>query len=158
MFPYCRFALVLAASLSMIASRALIAAHPKTPVIHQAEVQAYAPEAVITSKRARDILISITNADGKLRGGYNDFCILFEDKATREPVNVRDVSVAFSLLVGRIEEEPIKASLAPRRAGRYCGHVNLGNEYYVPASYYVFVRYTDAGQQKRKQRLFLSVK
>ena len=60
--------------------------------------------------------------------------------------------------MGRIQEEPIKTDLTGDRAGRYCGHVNLGKQYYVPASYYVFVSYTDAGGRKKKERLLLSVK
>lgn len=69
-----------------------------------------------------------------------------------------NVHVDFTLLVGRIQEEPIKTELTEDRVGRYCGHVNLGKQYYVPASYYVFVFYTDVAGRKKKERLFLRVK
>jgi len=60
--------------------------------------------------------------------------------------------------VGKIQEAPIKARLAEDQPGRYCGHVNLGKQYYVPASYYVFLLFTAVDHQKRKERLFLTVK
>lgn len=42
--------------------------------------------------------------------------------------------------------------------GHYCGDVNLGKQYYVPANYYVLVLSTDADGKKRKERLSLSIR
>jgi hypothetical protein len=145
--------------MGMVTSGVCIAGDQRRPFVHQTTQVVIRPtETAITSKRARDLVITITNADGRLREGDNDFCVLLQKRATREPPDVQDVSVDFTLLVGRIQEQPIRAHLTPDQPGRYCGHVSLGKQYYVPASYYAFVRYTDATGNKRKERLFLSVK
>ena len=119
---------------------------------------AQASETTLASKRTKDLVIAITSSDGGLKGGDNSFCVLFHKRGTDEPVDVQNVRVDFTLLVGRIQEEPIKTKLTGDRAGRYCGRVNLGKQYYVPASYYAFVFYTDAAGRKEKERLFLSVR
>ena len=112
----------------------------------------------VASKRTKNMVITITGSDGRLKGGENSFCVVFQKRETGEAVDLQKVSVEFTLLVGRIEEEPIRVQLTGDRVGRYCGHVNLGNQYYVPAGYYVFVLYTDVAGKKRKERLFLSIK
>ena len=103
------------------------------------------------------MVITITGSDGRLKDGENNFCVVFQKRETGEAVDLQKVSVEFALLVGRIEEEPIRVQLTGDRVGQYCGHVDLGKQYYVPASYYAFVVYTDATGKKRKERLFLSV-
>ena len=115
-------------------------------------------ERIVASRKVGDIVVAITNANGRLSGGENEFCVVFQKRDTREPFDVLNVSVDFVLLVGKIQEEPIKAQLVWQQPGRYCGHINLGKRYYVPASYYSFVRYIDAAGHKRKERLFLAVK
>lgn len=118
-----------------------------------------ATETTLASKRTKDLVIAITSSQGGLKGGENSFCVLFQKTGTDEPVEMRNVRVDFTLLVGRIQEGPIKTQLSSGDSvGRYCGHVNLGKQYYVPASYSVFVYYTDAAGRKRKERLFLSVR
>jgi hypothetical protein len=93
-----------------------------------------------------------------MHGGENKFCALFQGVASSQPVEVQNVSVDFTLLVGRIHEVPIKAKLDRERVGHFCGQVNLGKQFYVPASYYALVSYTDANGKNRKKRLFLSVR
>jgi hypothetical protein len=66
--------------------------------------------------------------------------------------------VDFRLLVGRIEEQPMTAHLSQNGEDRYCGDINLGPQYYRPASYYVFVRYIEATGKKNRTRLSLSVR
>lgn len=94
-----------------------------------------ATEATVASKRTEDLTIRITSANGKMKGRDNSFCVVFQKRDTEEPVDVQNVSVDFTLLVGKIQERPIRAQLAGDRAGRHCGHVDLGKQYYVPASY-----------------------
>lgn len=115
-------------------------------------------ESTVVSKRTKDLVITITSPDGRLKGGENSFCVVFQKKGTEEPVNVQNVSVDFTLLVGRIQENPIRSPLTEGQVGRYCGQVNLGKQYYIPASYYAFVRYTDGAGKKRKRRFFLGVR
>ena len=159
MFRHGRLMLFFALSIGVITSHDSIAGYRRRHLVYQQpQVQVGPTETRIASKQTRDVVITITNADGKLRGGDNDLCALFERRETREPVAVQNVSVDFTLLVGRIQEQPIRAPLPQDQSGRYCGHVNLGKQYYVPASYYAFVRYTDIDGKKRKERLFLSVK
>jgi hypothetical protein len=117
-----------------------------------------AAEMRIASKRTKDLITTITSADGRLTGGENSFCVAFQKRETEEPVDVQNVSVEFALLVGRIEEKPMRAQLTRDRVGRNCGHANLGKQYYDPASYYAFVLYADAAGKKSKDRLFLSIR
>lgn len=111
----------------------------------------------VTSKRTRDLVITIMSTDGTLTAGDNNLCVKFQKRATQEPVAVTNVSVDFTLLVGRIEERPIKAALVQVQNGEYCGTVNLSKQYYDPSNYYVFVRYTVATGKRRRQRLFVSI-
>jgi len=159
MFCYGRLMFFCAVSIGVVTSHDVIAGYRRGPLVNrQSQVEVRPTERPIASKRTKDVVITIINADGRLRGGDNDFCVLFQRRVTREPLDFQNVGVDFTLLVGRIQEQPIRASLAQDQPGRYCGHVNLGKQYYVPASYYAFVLHTDAGGKKRKERLFLSVK
>lgn len=115
-------------------------------------------EMTVATKRTKDLFIAIISRDGRLKGGENSLCVVFQKRGTEEPVDVQNVSVDFTLLAGRIQEEPLRAQITEDHVGRYCGTVNLGKQYYVPASYYAFVLYTDAAGKKRKERLFLSIK
>jgi hypothetical protein len=115
-------------------------------------------EMTVTSRRTKDLFISITSSGGKLKGGENSFCVVFERRGTVQPVDVLNVSVEFILLGGRIYGKPIQGNVNEVQTGRYCGQVNLRNQYYGPASYYALVRYTIGAGKKRKQRLFLSVR
>ena len=122
------------------------------------QVAVTATAKTVALRKVRGTIIEITNAHGRFNGGDNEFCVVFQKKETRQPVDVRNVSVDFVLLVGKIQEQPIKTQLVQDQPGHYCGHVNLGKQYYVPASYYAFIRYTDTDGKKRKERLFLAVK
>lgn len=115
-------------------------------------------QAIVASKRTKDLIITITTSDGRLKGGENSFCVRFQKRETEELVDIQNVGVQFSLLVGRIQEDPTQAQLSGDGLGRYCGHVDLGMQYYVPASYYAFVLYVDAAGRKRKERLFFSIR
>ena len=114
-------------------------------------------ELTVASKRTKDLVITITSADARLKGGENSFCVAFQKRGTEAPVDVQNVGVDFTLLVGRIQEKSISSQLTEDQMGRHCGQVSLGKQYYIPASYYAFVRYTDGAGKRRKQRLFLSV-
>jgi hypothetical protein len=111
----------------------------------------------VASKRTRNLVITIMSADGRLTGGENSFCVEFRNRATQEPIAVLNVAVDFTLLVGRIQEQPIRVPLVEDQNSQYCGRVNLGKQYYDPASYYIFVHYADSTGKKRKQRLFVSI-
>jgi hypothetical protein len=115
-------------------------------------------EISVASGRAKGLNITITTTDGRMHAGENKFCALFQDVASNQPAEVQNVSVDFTLLVGRILEVPIKAKLARERVGHFCGQVNLGRQYYFPASYYALLSFTDANGKNRKKRLFLSVR
>jgi len=114
--------------------------------------------AIIASKRTRNVEIVLTSDSGKLTGGDNSFCVLFQSVETRDSADVRNVSVDFRQLVGKLQEEPIRATLTQDGVGHYCGEINLGRQYYTPSSYYAFVRYTDATGKQRRARLYVSVK
>jgi hypothetical protein len=84
---------------------------------------------------------------------------VFQKRGTEEPIDAQNVSVDFILLVGRIQEEPLRAKITQEAAGRYCGYVNLGTQYYSPSSYYAFVRYIDSTHKKNgKVRFLLTVR
>lgn len=115
-------------------------------------------EKTVTSKRTRDLVITIRSRDGTLAAGENRLCVTFQKRASQEPVTVSNVSVDFTLLVGRIEERPIRGALIQVQNSQYCGTVNLGKQYYDPSNYYVFVRYSDATGKRLRQRLFVSIR
>lgn len=115
-------------------------------------------ETTVASKRTKDLIISITNPNGGLKGGENSFCLIFQNRETQQPVDVLDASVEFVSLGGRIYGKPTEGKVTEVEKGRYCGQVNLGNQYHGPASYYALVCYRIGAGKKRKHRLFLSVK
>jgi len=117
-----------------------------------------AQDRIITSKLSRGMDVIFTNGSGKLVSGDNSFCVLFQNVGPTTSTDVHNVKVDFRLLVGRIEERPISADLLQDGVGRYCGHVNLGRQYYTPSSYYAFVHYADATGKKRTVRLHFAVR
>jgi hypothetical protein len=123
--------------------------HPEAPV------ESPSLQKTVATKRTRNLTITITNAKGVFNGGENRFCIQFQERPRREPILISNVSVAFRELVGRIEEQPIGAVLGETHNGEYCGHVDLGRQYYDPSSYYLFVRYSHNGN-KISQLLFVT--
>jgi hypothetical protein len=144
---------------SLITILNLLAAALSIPELLLAELDSPSPtEMTVASKRTKDLLISITSSDGKLKGEEVSFCVVFERRGTVQPVDVLNVSVEFRLLGGRIYGKPIQGNVTEVQTGRYCGQVNLRNQYFGPASYYALVRYTIGVGKERKQRLFLSVR
>lgn len=65
--------------------------------------------------------------------------------------------IEFRLLVGRMEGRPIRAEMVSRGVNRYCGTINLGRQFYNPANYYVFIRFTDNSGKKKAIRLHASI-
>jgi hypothetical protein len=116
------------------------------------------PEKTIASKQVGNIVIALTNETGQLTSGENHFCVLFQNAVPAQTIDVQDVIVDFRLLVGRIQEMPRTAHLSQSGAGRFCGPINLGPQYYSPASYYAFVRYVESTGKKKSVRLSLTVK
>jgi hypothetical protein len=112
----------------------------------------------LSSKRAKDVVAVLVNEQGKFTAGDNSFCIEFKRSEDGAPVEVRSVSIEFSQLVGRIQERPFVAQVTQESVGKYFGRVNLGRQYYKPASYYTIVHYLDLAGNKRKVRFLLSVK
>jgi len=116
------------------------------------------PDRTIASKRTGSMVVVLANDTGKLTPGENQFCALLQNGNPTRAADIREVSVDFRLLVGRIQEKPMTAHLSQNGADRYCGLINLGSQYYRPASYYAYVRYVEATGKKRSTRLFLTVK
>jgi hypothetical protein len=115
-------------------------------------------EKTIASRRTGNLVIALANDIGKLTPGENDFCVLFQSNSSSAAIDIREVSVDFTLLVGRIHEAPITAHLSQNGADRYCGHIDLGPQYYRPASYYAVVRYVEVTGKKKSARLSLTVR
>ena len=115
-------------------------------------------EKTIASTRTGNLVIALTNDAGKFTPGGNDFCVLFQSSSSSAAIDIREVSVDFTLLVGRIHEAPITAHLIQNVADRYCGHIDLGPQYYRPASYYAVVRYVEVTGKKKSARLSLTVR
>ena len=113
---------------------------------------------VIATRKTKHVVTTLVNKTGKFKAGVNGFCILFTDPETKSALDFQSVRADFRLLVGRIEEVPITAGLSKEKAGRYCGQVDLGRQYYSPSSYYVFVRYTAATGKRQSARLFMAVR
>lgn len=117
-----------------------------------------AHEKTVTSTRKGSLVIALTNDTGKLTPGENHFCVLFQSVSPSTAIDIQEVSVDFTLLVGRIEEAPLTAHLSANGVFRFCGRIDLGRQYYHPASYYAFVRYVEATGKKTNVRLFFAVK
>jgi hypothetical protein len=112
----------------------------------------------ILSKRSKDAIVTLTNASGKLTAGENNLCVLFQSLAKPSSADVQLISVDFRLVVGRIQEQPIRADLNREGVGRYCGRVDLGRQYYIPSTYYVSVHYVNETGRKRTTGVYASVK
>lgn len=115
-------------------------------------------EKTIASTRAGNLVIALTNDSGKLTPGENHFCVQFQSSRSSPATDIREVSVDFTLLVGRIHEAPITAHLIQNVVDRYCGQIDLGPQYYRPASYYAVVRYVEVTGKKKSARLSLTVR
>jgi hypothetical protein len=112
----------------------------------------------IVSARNRDLSISVVNDSGEFVSGSNAFCVAFTKAANSYPVSVKDVDVEFAQQVGRIQERPTRAQITESGIGNFCGRVDFGTQYYQPASYYIFVHYTEPSGTRRKCRFFLVIK
>ena len=117
-----------------------------------------AAEEPIASKHTRELDVVLVNNSGVLTAGDNHICVLFTAAGTDRPANVQDVRMKFTFHIGRNSGEPITAQLSRVEAGRYCGSVDLGRQYYDPANYYVEMRFTDALGKTRKISFWVSVK
>jgi hypothetical protein len=115
-------------------------------------------ETPLASKHAYGLAIAITSQSGKLTEGMNSICAVFLSAENALPVEVQNVGIEFTLLVGRNRGRPITTQLAQTAAGRYCGNVDLGPQHYFPANYDVVVRYVDAAAKKRKTSFGLSLR
>lgn len=111
----------------------------------------------IAAKLKNDLVVVLTNDSGKLNPGENAVCVVIRDPRTGEAADVQNVSIEFSLRTGRIVHGPITARLARESAGRYCGNVNLGRQYYKPMNFYVGIRYMDPANKSRRVGLSLDV-
>ena len=113
---------------------------------------------MLASKLQNDVEIGVMNEHGKLTAGDNSLCIVFRKVETGDPADIQNVSMEFRLLVGKIQEKPIEVQLTQIGVGYYRGVVNLGRQYYDPASYYAFVHYMDLAGTKKTKRFLLTVK
>jgi hypothetical protein len=115
-----------------------------------------APSTAIASRNANGLTVTITNESGKLHEGKNNICVSFQAIEGAQPLNVRNVAIEFTLLVGRNS----RASKAPliQDADHYCGIVDLGRQFYSPANYDAVVRYMDSLGKKRRISFGLSLR
>ena len=107
----------------------------------------------VASGVSHGLSILIVNNSEKFVAGRNSFCVVFAKAANAEAAPVKDVEVEFAQQVGKIRERPIQAYIAETGTGQFCGNVNLGTQYYDPAFYYVYIRYTDTPGTRRKSIL-----
>jgi len=124
-------------------------------VIFGVAPQVCAGQTTIAAKRNHDLYISLMSESGKLveKGGY---CALFSKTNGARPAQVENVIIEFAQQVGKVRERASKVPLLPDGHGRYCGEVDLGKQYYDPASYWVGIGYTDSSQKRRRCRFFLA--
>lgn len=112
----------------------------------------------ITSKRANGMTVVLANESGRLVEGKNSICASFQAIEDGRPIDVLNVEIGFTLLVGRNRSSPATAQLIRDAAGQYCGMVDLGRQYYFPANYDVVVRYVDASAKKRQISFGMSLR
>ncbi|MGO9325892.1 MAG: hypothetical protein ACLP07_15160 [Terracidiphilus sp.] len=112
----------------------------------------------VASAHNHILSISIVNDPEKFVAGNNAFCVVFTKSSSAEPASVTNVKIEFAQQVGKIRERPVRAQVTESDLGHFCGNVDLGKQYYDPAFYYVYLRYTDASGRRRKCNLSFSVK
>src|SRR5579864_8133646 len=143
---------IIPALLASMLSLALLAQNSQPQLIGE-----NASRIVVSGRKGR-LVVDLASHSGTFVPYNNTLCVLFHDRTTTTPIETHNVSVEFRQLVGRIQEVPIAADLRRENPGVYCGHVDLGRQYYVPSSYYVFVRFVTLDGRQRSVRLFISVK
>jgi hypothetical protein len=111
----------------------------------------------MASKRDHNFYVSLMSKSGK-SAWKDEYCVVFCTSSGGEPTEVGDVLVDFAQQVGRIRESPQEFPFSPNGRGRYCGSVDLGRQYYQPASYHVMVHYTDNSGKRRTCRFFVTIK
>jgi hypothetical protein len=112
----------------------------------------------IASKRTNGMTVMLTSESGGLNEGKNNICVSFQTIEGGQPVDASDVGIELTLRIGRNRGSPITAPLFEDAAGRYCGSLDLGRQYYSPATYDVVVRYVDASAKKRKVSFALTLR
>jgi hypothetical protein len=126
-------------------------------VVFVVTTQGCAAQTIMASKRDHNFYVSLMSKSGK-SAWEDEYCVVFSRTSGGEPTEVGDVLVDFAQQVGRIRESPQAFPFSPDGRGRYCGSVDLGRQYYQPASYYVMVHYTDNSGKRRTCRFFLTIK
>jgi hypothetical protein len=106
----------------------------------------------IASKLTNGMTVMLTSESGGLNEGKNNICVSFQTIEGGQQVDVSDVGIEFTLRIGRNRGSLITALLIQDAAGRYCGSVDLGRQYYSPATYDVVVRYVNASARREKYR------
>lgn len=119
---------------------------------------AVAGDGSIASRRSHGLYVSLARDGGGFAAGSNEYCLSFTTAPARKPVDVKSIRVEFAQQVGRILERPIISPVVQLGAGRYCGSVDLGKQYYVPAFYRVTVHYSYATGKRKRCRFLLTVK
>ena len=142
---------------ALVTSRVLLAMLALCGSLFAASAGDPTADKTIAAKLKNDLVVVLTNDSGKLNPGENAVCVVIRDPRTGEAADVQNVSIEFSLRTGRIVHGPITARLARESAGRYCGNVNLGRQYYKPMNFYVGIRYMDPANKNRRVGLSLDV-
>ena len=127
---------------------------PALPVSAQID----AGNSTMASKQTDGMTVLLTSKSGRLSEGKNSICVVFQTIKSGQPVDVSEVGIEFTLLVGRNRGRPISVQLSLDAAGRHCGNVDLGRQYYFPTNYDVVVRYVDAAAKKKKLGFWLSLR
>ena len=130
---------------------------PGTP-LRATSPTACTTEKMLASKLQNHVLIDVLSENGKLTAGDNSLCVVFRKVETGGPADIQNVSMDFTLLVGKIYARPIKVELTQAAVGCYRGTVNLGRQHYNPSNYYALVHYVDLAGTKKKKRFLLTVK
>jgi hypothetical protein len=126
-------------------------------VVFGVTTQGGAGQTIMASKRDHNLYVALMSKSG-ISAWKDEYCVVFSRTSRGGPTEVGDVLVDFAQQVGRIRESPQEFPFSPDGRGRYCGSVDLGKQYYQPASYYVMVHYTDHSGKRRTCRFFVTIK
>lgn len=122
------------------------------------QTKSHASGIEITRKKTKWAVVILSNDSGRLNAGKNKLCLFFRERHDGSPIEIVDLTLDFRLLVGKLEEQPVRANLTMEQAGQYCGTIDLGQLYYEPSSYYATVHYAEAGGTKRKIAFYVSAR
>jgi len=87
---------------------------------------AWSAEKVIQTRKAKDVVITLTSESGQWKAGKNSFAIEFTSAKDKQPVDVGKVSLSTSMAMTGMAPMIAGAAVSPDKTpGRYLGSIDF---------------------------------